>query len=203
MDRRLRGKRQRYAAEVYDYAEELLSAPVRPTGRAIAEALEERFGDAAPMEKTVRAWIRDERIRRTEPGESWRVQPVEPRPEDAAYLLAVLREVIVDRSHVGEVATIPSDLARWIVALREPLQGLTPLQVHDVARLYAARVANDRPTSDVDVWMAFRPWRMSVEDLEDWKHRVADFNTYSMKRPPLHFLYADPYSDQEATDVPE
>ena len=115
----------------------------------------------------------------------------------------VLREVIVDRSHVGEVATIPADLARWIVALREPLHGLTPLQVHDVARLYAARVVNDRSTSDIDVWMAFRPWRMSVDDLADWNFRVADFDTYSIKRPPLHFVYADPYREQEAVNVPE
>jgi hypothetical protein len=92
---------------------------------------------------------------------------------DASLLLPVLRALIENTD--GAVTTLTEKESARVLWLRRIAPGLDPWSAYRLARFYMARDAQKEKTEDLDIFLAFEPWRSPEEYrlFEKWvrEHR--------------------------------
>jgi hypothetical protein len=77
-------------------------------------------------------------------------------PPASRVVLDVLASVITHTA--GKVRVLTIDEALWIAALANATFGLGSWERYRLAREYLRRSVEGRPTNDLDILLAFRPW---------------------------------------------
>jgi hypothetical protein len=85
-------------------------------------------------------------------------------------LLDVLRDLLV--STKGRTRTISSADSAWVKAVHAAAPDLDAATTYFLARTYAAYRKSGKTTAELDLWLAFTPWR-SKSDAQQYLEAVA------------------------------
>jgi hypothetical protein len=154
-EKRIRPKRTRWPARVFDRAQEIYNERPTPSAAELADRLsrEQDDLDKTPEETTLRDWIAKRWITIDENDGPWSME-MSP-PEDARLVLEVVRLLIEDPA--PRRSRRPSrEVARWIARIRRAYPDLD-VDLYLVYRL--AVVARRGDVGDVETFLAFTPWR--------------------------------------------
>jgi hypothetical protein len=114
-----------------------------------------RFPADAPTDRTVAKYF--DRVTPSDLSEPWRLD--EMSGGEIRLVLPVLATVL--ELTEGRTRHLTGAEARWIVRLREAAPDLPLWDAYRVARWYIARAADKSLTQDMDLLLAFAPWRES------------------------------------------
>ncbi|MGE0541497.1 MAG: helix-turn-helix domain-containing protein [Dehalococcoidia bacterium] len=149
-------KRKRYIdGDVQAAIEELAQDQPTWTATQIYRQLEQReeLRGRLPTVRTVQTIVKDVRPRDTSAAWSLAIAG----PDEAAAVLPVLAAVV--ESTRGEVRTLTQREAGWIAKLRAVAADLPARETYRLARLFIAREDRSEPSADLDLFIAFAPWR--------------------------------------------
>jgi hypothetical protein len=121
--------------------------------------------DPPPDVRTVQRIVRQ--VRASDPSGPW--SPANGELSDVRAVLDVLAAVIEHTE--GRTISLTNGEALWVERLNRAAPGLPPLEAWRLARLYLARAARNDSTEDLDVLLAFAPWRRAEEGWARY-HRV-------------------------------
>jgi len=119
-------------------------------------ALDPRYADRAPHLRTTERIVKE--ITPDDPSEPWRLAD-EDDAEGARAVLDVLAEVVPLTE--GRRTHVTVNEAKWVKKLSRVARELDALQLYATAREYISRQSRGDDTADLDVWLAFEPWRLS------------------------------------------
>jgi hypothetical protein len=164
---------QRNAEHVFA-VEKLSRAGLAP--KAIYDRLVDEMGEEnAPSYRTVQRIV--ERMAKDLSG-PWSLAEVEGLDEATlSVVLEALAQLIEDSS--GQKASLTRAEAGWIAKLRKAAPDLDPGSLLTLARWYAAKEPGK--TVDLDVFVAFHPWRtfQGVKDIREMQNSdFSDINRY-------------------------
>lgn len=120
---------------------------------AIHQQLEKQFGAYAPSLNTIKAWYKE--YRDINAGAPWRVEDLQP--EDAARVLSIQAAVTLETQ--GRVSHFTVAVAEWVAHISAMAPDLSPMQVYMLAWFYAWYRQAERPSTALDAYLAFTPWR--------------------------------------------
>lgn len=162
------GKRQEVARPLSDELREEVEARLRfgrtvPQIEAELEALAaDRTIPWAPRERTIRSWVAAGKVRRpTRPDDPWSL--LTGAADDVALVMPV----------VPSIAALPRSV-RWL-SVREAeviarvcraAPGIRPAAAATLAVLYVERERLRKPTTDLDLYVALRPWEHGQHETE-------------------------------------
>lgn len=149
-------KRRRFPDEVYQAIYRMVREEGITNAAQIHERLVKAFPDTAPTDRTVRTIVRE--LLPPDPSGPWQPGP-DDDPEEAARVLEAMAEAVA-RAKDKPAWKLPSrERARWIAWIRAGWPDLDPVAALVLATDYWARRANNKPTEDLDAFLAFAPWR--------------------------------------------
>lgn len=121
-------------------------------------------GRTLPTDRTVRTIVA--RLRTLDTSGPWALRDADP--EDVAFLLDVLREVMIyTDGQVRSLTRAVADLAVRIHAARPPVHGdLRPWDYYLFARYYQVAEAQGWEPAAIDAYLAFAPWRSAAAARE-------------------------------------
>ena len=130
----------------------------------ILTALELKFGgETLPKLRTIQSWTASPEWRReVKVKDLWGIG--DARGDDGSIVLETLAGVVEETR--GAVRSFSRAEADWIVRLARGDDTLTPWQRYVFARLYIGRQAAGQGTNDLDLNLAFAPWRDGWKRLE-------------------------------------
>ncbi|MEZ4501040.1 MAG: hypothetical protein R3C39_00230 [Dehalococcoidia bacterium] len=141
-------------------ADELI-AEKRWTNQQIERLLGEEFGDSAPS----LSWLQH---RRPKDGSAlWSL--ADGRGDESDRLILETKRVVLEKTEGRESVSIAE--AQWIARVRSAAPSMEPYTAFTVARLYLMREGRGEDMHDLDVMLAYRPWK-SVEDALEWVRAV-------------------------------
>ena len=142
----------------------------RRTPIEIFHELEQQFPGTYPSRRTVE-YIAKEVAPRDQSGE-W--QLAKAPPDEARQVLPVLGEVI--RRTKGQTVRLTVAEAGWIARLRTAVPDLPAWEAYESARRLMGLIAQDKPTTRVEIYLAIGPWRGDKETAEflDYEAAIAD-----------------------------
>jgi hypothetical protein len=121
----------------------------------IERTIRARFGaDRTPLLRTVQRIVREDVP--ADSGRSWSFIPPAAADEDR-FVLEVLADVVEWSD--GRRTTLSEAEAAAIVGIRRVAPELPPRLTYRLARYYMGRSQAQQATSDLDLWLAFEPWR--------------------------------------------
>lgn len=131
------------------------SAAGKKSAAEIHRRLVDEFGDTnqVPSVRTVQDVARELRAPKKFVPWSFAMSS----PEDAALILPVYAAV-TERT-IEEYPTLDESEAEWIVSICKVVPDLPAYATYEVAWAYLVRQRRDRPTEDLDLLLAFAPWR--------------------------------------------
>jgi hypothetical protein len=116
---------------------------------------DERVAGRLPTVRTVQSMVKDARPR--DASGPWSLADGDVSGADAALILPVLAAVVRERE--GHVPGVTRREAAWIVKLRRAVPDLPPWETYRLARRYLVREDRKEPCMDLDLFLAFAPWR--------------------------------------------
>ena len=124
-----------------------------------------------PSLRTVQSIVSEYTARH--PSDPWSL--ADAQGDEAELVMPILQEVIEHTE--GRVCQLTSAEAEWIAAIRrlerEPYpKGLSPWDIYLLAREYVLLKERGEPTTGVDAYLAFTPWR-SIEATFRYREALA------------------------------
>ncbi len=159
--------------------------------RLSADAIMDRLASAdelagvVPDRRTVVRWMREA----IGPGPEWTLAG-EADPDAAAIVLRVLAGITWASRRA---ATITTDEATWTVRIARSAPGLEAIWAYRVGLLYRDRVARERPTRDLDVYLGSAPWADATRYLSIIENGAVDEWFAEGWHPPLALVVGRQY----------
>ncbi len=152
-------------------------------------------GDDIPSVRTVQSIVSEYRL--PGPSDPWSL--ADAQGDEAELVMPILQEVIEHTE--GRVCQLTSAEAKWIAAIRrlerEPYpKGLGPWDIYLLAREYVLLKERGEPTTGVDAYLAFKPWR-SLEAAFRYREAL-DKGRFPPRLMPVVERSVEP--DREETD---
>ncbi|CAN5246616.1 hypothetical protein BH23CHL1_BH23CHL1_13500 [soil metagenome] len=118
------------------------------------------FAGRLPKIRTFQDVVKE--VRSADPTETWSVH--DSNPETANLVLETIAVMMVQTG--GSVRNVTKGLAEWIVKVGTICPKMSYPNVYRMAWLYNVRIINKESTTDLDAYLAFKPWK-------DAGHQVA------------------------------
>lgn len=127
-------------------------------GKAILERLtvSPAFkGRALPSLRTIQSIVADLTV--ADSSGEWSLADDEDEGAEAAFVLEVIR--VLTTWSEGTRRAITHQEARWLRRIHRAVNDLDPLAAYLLTRAYVRAQQRGEPTSDLDLYLAFAPWR--------------------------------------------
>ena len=163
-------KRTRVEIAVLNAIDDILLGEPLATAAAIRRELAKRALEAntkfteseIPSPSTLQRVVNDRRI--SDPSGAWGVASSDP--DEVSLVLPVLAAVTKE---YGMERTITNSEAGSIVRVLRAAPDLAPIEVYRVARIYVRRAARKEGTGDLDLFLAWAPWRDEESGLQYYR----------------------------------
>jgi hypothetical protein len=123
--------------------------------------------DRVPDTRTLQRWVKA--IQPKDTSGRWRLDVGDA--EGAAFLLTA-RAAVTSESE-GRIRELSVAATAWLRTIHAVAPDLDPWSAHRLARSYLSRVEREQDTGDLDLWLAFGPWR-SAEAAAAYERAVRE-----------------------------
>ncbi len=156
-------------------------------------------GDDVPSVRTVQSIVSEYRL--PGPSDPWSL--ADAQGDEAELVMPILQEVIEHTE--GRVCQLTSAEAEWVAAIRrlerEPYpKGLSPWDIYLLAREYVLLKERGEPTTGVDAYLAFTPWR-SLEATFRYREALAKRTIPTRLMPGVEWSAEPEKEDADGTQA--